>query len=161
MIKASSAEGGRALMDRRQQAREAMAGVLRHFMPQRQLAAMQELSECGEEADFFIEKVIEYRDRIQGMPIYREQEELGDEAVAFLHYCRWGFHFYIIGRDSAGNGAAEVQERAFGLVIPDAGEQQLGCISLPEIFSSGADLDLHFEPRSLAAVKAERAAFRL
>lgn len=128
--------------------------ALEGFIGLGQLRAM--VAGCrGEEGDYFRAKLVEMGERVAAMPKTYEQEGKGDEAVVSLHYFVGGADWYITERDVNPDGAGQIQ--AFGLadLFQDGGE--LGYISLPEIIACGAELDLHFEPRTLAAVRAKKA----
>lgn len=64
------------------------------FLPKNQLAIIRECLD-GEEREFFIKKMNEIKAVIQAMPVTYEQSELGDEAVAHLHYFYGKCHWYI------------------------------------------------------------------
>lgn len=105
----------------------------------------------GEEGGFFNDKLREVSGTVSTMPKTYEQSGLGDAAVAHLHYFLAGFDWYITERDMEPE-----QHQAHGLAIfqhvgPDGGE--LGYISLYEITSLGAELDLHFTPTNLGEIR--------
>lgn len=101
----------------------------------------------GEEGKFFIDKVEEYAERINKMPVTYEQDGKGDEAIAYLHYFVGGCDWYITEKDK-GDGsdtgtAAQIQ--AFGMCrLQTCDDFELGYISIEEICRCGAELDLHF-----------------
>jgi hypothetical protein len=100
----------------------------------------------GEEGNWFVAKMIELAERIKTMPKTYDQDGKGDQAVAYLHYFTGGADFWITEKDKAGDGT----EQAFGLA--KIHEAELGYISIAEIVSAGAELDFHFEPKTLAVL---------
>lgn len=140
--------------------------TLRRFICPQQMAVM--LAGCkGEEGAYFRDKIAEYAERIATMPQTYQQEELGDQAIVYLHYFHGGADWYITERDM-GDGEAQIdlvrspsmpaQHQAFGLadLFGDGGE--LGYISIVELVRAGVDFDLHWKPRTLAEVQAKRKA---
>jgi hypothetical protein len=77
------------------------------------------------------------------MPKTYEQDGLGQQAIAHLHYFTAGGDWYITERDTHPD-----QHQAFGAANLGYGAE-LGYISLPELLAAGAELDLHFTPRPL------------
>ncbi|MHB1581954.1 MAG: hypothetical protein ACYCQM_14600, partial [Acidithiobacillus sp.] len=63
------------------------------------------------------------------------------------HYFTSGFDWYITEKDMTGAGI----DQAFGLAI--APERELGYISIRELVANGAELDLYFDPTTLANLK--------
>ena len=59
------------------------------FVPRSQWTAILE-GLNGEERPYFIEKVREYNARIYAMPKTYEQDDLGEQAIAHLHYFSGG-----------------------------------------------------------------------
>lgn len=112
----------------------------------------------GEEREWFRDILCTMAAKVEAMPKTYEQDGLGENAVAHLHYFTGGFDWYITEKDagSPDDEPGQAQSQAFGLadLYHDGGE--LGYISLPEILSCGAELDLHFEPKTLAAIRAKR-----
>lgn len=107
----------------------------------------------GEEGEFFRAKLQEIAATIQAMPKTYETEDQEPAAkVAHLRYFAGGCaEFYIVEKDCDTDGAGQVQ--AFGVadLFGDGGE--LGYISLPELFTSGAELDLHYTPQTLRQLR--------
>ncbi len=108
----------------------------------------------GEEKAFFMGKLIELAALIDGMPKTYEQDGKGDSAIVTLHYFLGGSDWYITEKDIEGG-----IDQAFGYAVLNGDEQcaELGYISIRELTRCGVELDLHFTPRPLATVKAERA----
>ena len=104
----------------------------------------------GEESNYFVDKLDELNEHIEGMPKTYEQSELGEQAVVHLHYFVAGFDCYITEKDMESE-----QHQAFGLSYMDQGEGELGYISLVEV-SSIMELDLHWTPKTLSEVRKGR-----
>ncbi len=102
----------------------------------------------GEEGRFFIDKAKVLAQLIEGMAKTYEQDGKGDDATAYLHYFKGSGDWYITEKDASGKGT----EQAFGLA--DLGQGgELGYISIDELVRNNVELDLHFDPKSLAALK--------
>ena len=106
----------------------------------------------GEEREFFKGKILELAETIATMPKSYETDGQGKEAVAILHYFLNGWDWYITEKDAKGNGTRQ----AFGLV--KGFETELGYISIAEIVRAGAELDLHWTPKTLAEIRGKRVA---
>lgn len=127
--------------------------MLRRWMP---IAEYQTIRDNfrGEEGNFFKAKMAELAEIIRTMPKTYEQDGKGMDAVAYLHYFTAGADWWITERDQE-----EVQYQAFGLadLFGDGGE--LGCISIVELIQAiepGAELDLYWTPKTLAAIRTEK-----
>lgn len=119
---------------------------LRGFIGRQQLAAIGELCR-GEEKQYFFDKLVEMAEIVETMPVTYETDGRGDQAMVHLHYFTSGADWYITERD-----CEEQQLQAFGLAdLYDGGE--LGYISIVELLECGAELDLHWTPKTLAEVK--------
>ena len=78
-----------------------------------------------------------------------EQDGKGDDAIVYLHYFHAsGADWYITERD-----ISDEQHQAFGLADLGMGFPELGYISIEELKSVGAELDIHWTPKTLGAVK--------
>ena len=132
------------------QAMQEAVSILPQFIGAMQLAAMQE-GFAGEEHQFFTDKVLELGRVFDTMPKTYEQDGLGDQAVAHLHYFMGGMDWFITERDME-----DEQLQAFGLCDLGMGFPEIGYVSIQEIIAVGAELDLHWTPRTLAAIKKER-----
>ena len=108
----------------------------------------------GEEKEFFFDKVVELSSTVTTMPKTYEQDGKGDAAVVSLHYFTGGADWFITERDIDSDGEGQIQ--AFGLadLFGDGGE--LGYISIPELLSVGAEIDLHFTPKTLGEIRKAR-----
>ena len=126
----------------------ATLATLRRFIGSTQMAVIQHAMR-GEEGAFFVGKMIEYAERIASMPKTYETDGTGDQAIAHLHYFTGGCDWYITEKD-----CEDVQHQAFGLACIH--ESELGYISIVDLLRCRAELDLHFTPRTLAAVKEGR-----
>lgn len=102
----------------------------------------------GEEGRFFIDKAKVLAQLIEGMAKTYEQDGKGDDATAYLHYFKGSGDWYITEKDASGKGT----EQAFGLAELGQGGE-LGYISIDELVRNNVELDLHFDPKSLAALK--------
>ena len=118
------------------------------FIPYAQFKTMTQLCR-GEEGDHFRDKFQEYAERFATMPKTYEQDGMGDNAVAHLHYFTGSADWYITERDMEAE-----QHQAFGWADLGYGGE-LGYISLVEICQHpSVDLDLYFAPAALAEIKA-------
>lgn len=108
--------------------------------------------EClgGKEREFFISKMVELQDTIMAMPVTYQQDGLGDNAIAHLHYFTGGQNWYITEKDMEGDGTIQ----AFGMVDLGFGSE-LGYISIAELVQINVvELDLHWKPKTLADISA-------
>lgn len=119
---------------------------LRNFIPAGQLATMR-AGVGGEEGEYFRAKLQEFSERILIMPKVYEQDNRGEEAVAYLHYFRGGNDWYITERDMT-----REQLQAFGVASLLGHYPESGYISVAELIARGVELDLHFEPTVLSAL---------
>lgn len=103
----------------------------------------------GEEKAFFIEAVDRIYSTIEVMSKTYEQDEKGMNAIAYLHYFTSNGDFYITEKD-IDDGVT----RAFGLASIDNAYSELGYISITELVKNGAEIDLHFEPKTLSKIDA-------
>lgn len=106
----------------------------------------------GEEKDYFVEIIHTYTDRIRRMPSTYEQDGKGDEAMAYLHYFVGGCDWWILEKDHDPDGDGQAQ--LFGYAcLGDPQNAELGYIALHELRMSNAELDLHWTPQTLGAIK--------
>ncbi len=115
------------------------------YMPLQQVRAIA-AGLRGEEKAFFQDTVTTLARIITTMPKTRETDGQGDDAIAYLHYFMGGFDWYITERDME-----REQLQAFGLA--DMGCPEVGYISIVELIANGVELDLHWTPKPLKAVK--------
>ncbi|MCK5663315.1 MAG: hypothetical protein KAI17_07500 [Thiotrichaceae bacterium] len=118
---------------------------LQGFFSKSQLKAIVE--NCrGEEKQFFYDKMKEMSGIIKKMPKTYDQEEKGDDAIAYLHYFKGSYDFYITEKDME-----EIQYQAFGLAV--MAEAELGYISIVELIENDFEIDLFFIPQSISELK--------
>lgn len=108
----------------------------------------------GEEKEFFKGKILEMAETISNMPKSYETDGQGNNAVAHLHYFTGSWDWYITEKDVDSDGQGQIQ--AFGMV--DGYECEMGYISIKEITRAGAELDMHWTPRTLRQIKEKAAA---
>lgn len=101
----------------------------------------------GEEAQFFFDQMGALFAAIQAMPQTYDQDGLGKNAVAHLHYFIGGCDWHITEKDMLMD-----QRQAFGRADLGYGGE-LGYISLMEITRAGAELDLYWTPKTLAELE--------
>ena len=124
-------------------ARRTLAG----FIGRAQLGVINQASR-GEEGAFFQGKLIEWAATVEAMPQTYQTDGQGMAAVAHLHYFVGACNFYITERDQETE-----QCQAFGLADLGYGGE-LGYISLVEILSCGAELDLYWRKKTLEEIRA-------
>jgi hypothetical protein len=126
---------------------------LRPFLSGAQLQVMGDACR-GEEGDWFLQKFIELAALVEAMPATYNQESLGDLAVVHLHYFMCGSDWYITEKDIEGG-----IDQAFGYAVLNGDDDmaEVGYVSIRELTLFGAELDLHFTPCTLGAIKAMRA----
>lgn len=128
--------------------------ALQHFMPRSQWACLM-MGLQGEERSHFAQLLKVYAERVATMPTTYATDGQGDQAIAYLHYFRGAADWYITERD--GDPDQSGQHQAFGLACPFGDEGELGYISIVELRQIGAEMDLYFEPCTLAAIRKNRA----
>jgi len=121
---------------------------LRGFIGKSQLHAIDQ--GCwGEERQYFYDKLVQMAGIVRTMPKTYEQDGLGDNAIARLHYFKGSCDWYITEKDSEPDG----QHQAYGLADLGYGGES-GYISIVELIEIDVELDLHFTPSTLAEIKA-------
>ena len=120
------------------------------FIGRNQLRAIRDARK-GEEREFFVDKLIELGGIVETMPKTYDQDGLGDQAVAHLHYFSPSADWYITEKD-AGTPDEPGQHRAFGLADLGYGGE-LGYISIVELLENNVELDLYFTPCKLAEIR--------
>ena len=122
---------------------------LMKFIGKNQRKAIQQ-GLMGEEGDYFAKMIVDLADRIDGMPVTYEQDGLGENAIAYLHYFKNGSDWYITEKDVDGG-----VQQAFGKadLYGDGGE--LGYISITELLECDVELDLHWTPKPLKEIGKE------
>ena len=119
--------------------------ALDNFISRDQLRAIN-YALRGEEWRLFKDKMREHVALVQSMPKTYEQDGKGEQATAYLHYFTGACDWYITERDMEPE-----QLQAFGLADLGYGPE-LGYISIAELIGAGAELDLYFEPKTLAEI---------
>ncbi|WP_052123106.1 hypothetical protein [Gallibacterium anatis] len=102
----------------------------------------------GEESTGMVDTLKPLFKRIDSMPKSYETDGQGNDAVAQLHYFVSNGDFYITEKDMSGAGTRQ----AFGMTVMN-GDPELGYISIDEITSANAELDLYWTPKTLEAIK--------
>lgn len=126
-------------------------GQIRHFLPKRQgLFLLKSLySSDLKRSEWARNAVHSINNTVSTMPKTYETDGQGDNAIVHLHYFAGNSEFFIIEKD-----CTPQQLQAFGFA--DCGSPELGYIAISEIIAiQSAVLDLHWQPKSLADVKAD------
>ena len=126
---------------------QAMVGLntLFPFLNWGQRQTLWSLCRKGEEKAYFKQKVMDLAATIKTMPKTYDQDGLGMRAVAHLHYFTSAFDFFITEKDRSGG-----TKQAFGLAC--AHEREIGYISIRQLVEAGAELDLHWVPKTLTEI---------
>jgi len=132
------------------QAMEEAAAITEQFMGEAQRLVLAEGCE-GEEGAHFAKLILDLGQLLETMPKTYEQDGLGDQAIAYLHYFMGGMDWFITERDME-----EEQLQAFGLADLGMGCAELGYISIQELIENGVELDLYWTPKTLAEIKKGR-----
>lgn len=109
-----------------------------------------------EEGQWFMEKMEELANLIEGMPVTYGQDGKGDDAICYLHYFGPNYDLWITEKDmEKSENPAEAQWQAHGYThwAQNGAHVSMGYICLPEILAAGAELDFHFKPRPVREVK--------
>ena len=104
----------------------------------------------GSESGFYLETLEELRQRWNAMPETYQSGTDSRSAVAHFHFFLGSADWWIVEKDKDLDEEGQLQ--AFGLASLGYGSPELGYISLPEILAAGAELDLHWTPKSLAEI---------
>jgi hypothetical protein len=132
------------------QVMEEAAAITAYFLGEAQKIVLSEACE-GEEGEYFQKLLLDLGHLLETMPQTCEQDGKGDGAIAYLHYFMGGMDWFITEKDMN-----EEQLQAFGLCDLGMGFPEIGYVSIPEITSNGAELDLHWTPKTLAEIKKGR-----
>jgi hypothetical protein len=124
----------------------------RRFIGAAQVHVMQDACR-GEEGEWFRAKFLELAGFFESMPKTYDQDGLGEDAIVHLHYFSPGGDWYITERD-----VETAQHQAFGLADPFGDGGELGYISILELIRNGVEFDLHWQPRTLKAIRSKRRA---
>lgn len=126
--------------------------TLRPFIGLHQMAVIY--TACsGEEGEHFKTKLASLANLVRTMPRTYDQDGLGMEAIAYLHYFRGGMDWYITERDMESD-----QYQAFGLADLGAGEPELGYININNLTRHRVELDLYWTPKPLSQIKTNQLA---
>lgn len=129
---------------------------LNPFIGSAQKQVIGSLAHHGEEREFFRDKLCTLAALVAGMPKTYEQDGKGEQAIASLHYFTSGADWYITEKDSETSDKPG-QHQAFGLADLGYGAE-LGYISLVEILAAGAEIDLHWTPKTVGEIQEKRLA---
>jgi hypothetical protein len=129
-----------------QKAFQALSGFIGHS----QMTVLRQMCTNWEERYFFRLKMIAVAQMVEKMPKTYEQDGKGEDAVITLHYFTAGCDWYITERDLG--SPEDALSQCFGLADLGYGPE-LGYISIPELLSVGAELDLYFKPRAIRELK--------
>lgn len=127
---------------------------LRPFLPPVQLETLRRMIwVTAEEHEFFRHKAAELAKRIDQIPAFYAQDGKGDEAVVYLHYFRGAANYWVTEID---RNYEPRRIEAFGLanLYGGAEDAELGYFDIAKLVRHGFELDLHFEPRTLAQLRA-------
>jgi hypothetical protein len=130
---------------------------LKGFIGPSQRRTVTDLIRHSEEREWFADCMARLAATVAAMPVTYQQDGLGDAAVAHLHYFTSGTDAWITEKDKGAPGDApeDFQVQAFGFVRharwPD--DAETGYVSIPELLACGAELDFHFDPTTLAAIR--------
>lgn len=125
------------------------------FMPYVEFQTVRKNATNSEERDFFRELISKWAEKIETMPKTYEQDGLGDDAIAHLHYFYGGSDWYITEKDKEGKGT----EQAFGFAILNADLQnaEYSYISIDEICEQSViEFDLYWTPKTIGEIKREK-----
>ena len=124
---------------------------LRRFVSAEQVDTMTSALR-GDDGEFFRHKILQLAELFDHyMPVSGETDHDGDDAFVYLHYFKNGADWYILERDRE-----YAQHQAFGFAnLGDPGCAELGYISIIELIRNNAELDLHWEVRTLGEIRSE------
>lgn len=128
--------------------------AIKAFLPDEEYRALAYYIRPGkEERDTIGQTIREWKNKIATMPATYAQDGKADDAIAHLHYFRGGSDWFITERDKAGKGT----EQAFGYAVLNGDVQmaELGYISIDELTEHGVELDLYWQPKTIARIKRE------
>lgn len=123
--------------------------MIENFICRSQLLILQSNTK-GEEGEFFNSKIKELKNLFETMPKTYEQDGKGKDAIAYLHYFKNDCDWYITERDME-----QEQLQAFGLACLNGDYPEIGYISIVELLSVGAELDLYWTPKMIGEILKE------
>jgi len=94
----------------------------------------------GEERQWFESRMIYFNTLFKSMPHTYEQDGLGKDAIAHLHYFNPSVDHFITEKD-----ITDTQHQAFGVTRSNGFIEQ-GYISINMLIKHGFELDFHFHP---------------
>lgn len=116
------------------------------FLGENQSSALKQAI-SGEDGELIAHKIDDLFNLIGNMPSTYDQDGLGEQSIAYLHYFGGGMDAYIIEKDSGPE-----QDQAFGLIDFGHGGE-LGYVSLTELTMNGMELELYWTPKTLADIR--------
>lgn len=123
--------------------------LLEPFINPGQRAALEECMR-GEEKQFFFDMLCDLAARVILLPPLYAQDGAGDQATVYLHYFIGGCDWHITELDPATGEAFGQADIGYG--------PELGYISIPELLENSVELDLYWEPKTLAEINQKRGA---
>ena len=103
----------------------------------------------ADERSHFADDVVHIHESWHALPRTLASEAHGRAAVVQLHYFRGDADWWVTGRDIDPDNPGRVW--AFGLADFGSGPEPLG-FSIREIIDCGAELDLYWQPKTVAEV---------
>lgn len=122
--------------------------TISQFIGHSQTQCLKEMMR-GEEGDYFRDKLCEMAEIVRTMAKTYQQDGKGKDAIVYLHYFTPNSDCWITEKDMGGE-----QRQAFGYASMNGFEPEMGYISIQEWLENGAELDLHFTPRTVREVDA-------
>lgn len=128
---------------------------LKQYIGREQLAVMRQLCH-GEEGEHFVSTIQRLKDTISAMPVTGETAGQGDQAMVALHYFSGASDWWIIERDIGceDDEIPGIQWQAYGFVCLNGWTDcaELGYINIQELIENHVELDLYWQPKTLAEV---------
>lgn len=115
-----------------------------HFLPAHQIQYLSQLRHQKE----IQEMISDLEATISNMPVTYQTDGMGDTAIAHLHYFTANGDWYITEKDKDGGVV-----QAFGLASIANSYPEIGYISIQELVSLGAQLDLNWTAKTLSEIK--------
>jgi hypothetical protein len=127
--------------------------TLVRWMPRIQHLAVLQYARSAESM-WYLERCQDLCEIIDTMPGTYDQDGLGRQAVAYLHYFRGGCDWWILETDTgaAGDLPEAYQTQCYGWASIGGDHPEPGYISIPELLAAGAELDLHFTPTRISDI---------
>lgn len=119
------------------------------------------LSRCkkGEEAAAFLEIERRLIDLINKCPVTYEQDGLGEQSIAYLHYFNEDSDYYVIEKDRSAEGdlPEQFQSQMFALKRERTNPYRYGYVDLRTLLKMGCELDFYFKPTKIIDIKKDQA----